>query len=617
MSLQLYDSFNARNYTPAQVAQTFISSEDYEDLWRNEHTVVLGPRGSGKTTLFKMLTIQALYSWSNVMAEKLKKDRPFTAIFVPTDMHWHHQLMHAEKYLQAAPRFSLAASRAAVTTSVLLAVTRTLQDRITFELTSHVHQEAELCNILIKEWMLPKLIPCLDMVALALKSRIGEIRRVVNHVIDRGVTDENIPTVPEYFHLDYFSQLDIACSAFDAIYKQPRSAKWAICLDELELAPEWLQDQAFSEQRSSEEKYLIKLSTSPIPKTLGKTESRPKQDVRLICLWNHVNRRGDGFDEELAKCFLGRKLGSNITPEMLLGKSDLVLQPEEHTTKYARGSAEWQLFKTIATWDNSFRALLESAGVNPDDPVTENISVRDSLLRKAKPVAMLRNAFLKPSIHGRVSLRSRKLGTIYHGREAVYQIADGNPRRLIGILGDLCSKRLSSTDASPQRLSNNEQAEILTRASLHFAGYVHALPGGNTLLGGNNIDLSTLLRTIGDYFRGRLLGPDFPLDPVGSFQVDSHINDKVVELLRLGVYHGALVYVDPVPDTIETSLRGKRFRLSYMLAPLNKLPLTLYDPISLSSILRSSFRLRVKRVLPEMIQQREFGLKIESEHETS
>jgi len=87
MSSQLYDSFNARNYTPSQVAETFISSEDFETLWRNEHTVLLGPRGSGKTTLFKMLTVQALYSWSHPLAEKLKSRKPFTAIFVPTDSH--------------------------------------------------------------------------------------------------------------------------------------------------------------------------------------------------------------------------------------------------------------------------------------------------------------------------------------------------------------------------------------------------------------------------------------------------------------------------------------------------------------------------------------------------
>jgi len=380
------------------------------------------------------------------------------------------------------------------------------------------------------------------------------------------------------------------------------------------LAPLWLQDRAFSEQRSSEEKYLIKLSTSPIPKTLGSTESRPKQDVRLICLWNYANRRGDGFDEELAKCYVQRKLGSEITPESLLGTSSLVLETEEDKSKYAHGSAEWGLFKSIASWDESFRTILEKAGVDPNDPFTDDPAIRDSILRKAKPVAVLRNAFMKPSLQGRVFLRSRKLGTIYYGREAVYRIADGNPRRLIGIMGDLCAK--VPNGANRPRLSKNDQADVLTRASIHFDGYIHALPGGNTIFGRNNIDLSTLLKSIGDFYRKRLLGPEFPLDPLGSFQVDSHINEKVVELLRLGVYHGALVYVDPVPDTIETSLRGKRFRLSYMLSPRHKLPLTLYDPISLSKILSSSFRLRIQRVLPDLIQQRELGLTIESENET-
>lgn len=85
----------------------------------------------------------------------------------------------------------------------------------------------------------------------------------------------------------------------------------------------------------------------------------------------------------------------------------------------------------------------------------------------------------------------------------------------------------------------------------------------------------------------------------------------MLDLLRLGVYHGAVVHVDPIPDVIETSLRGKRFRLSYMLAPLNKLPLTLHDSTSLSAILQSSSRLRLRRVLPAIVEQRELPLPTE------
>jgi energy-coupling factor transporter ATP-binding protein EcfA2 len=608
MNPYFYESFNARNYTPEQVAETFIPNEDYENLFRNEHTVVLGPRGSGKTTLFKMLTVQALYAWAHPTAELLRKERPFTAIYVPTDMHWHHQLKHAEEHLQLAPRFSAAASRAAVTTSILLAVARTFQSRLKYEISNSPISEAELCAALIKEWDLSKVLPCLDAVILALKSRIGEIRRLVNEAIFRNSPDETIQIVPSYFHTDFFAQVDIACSTFDHLYRPTQGPKWAICLDELELAPAWLQSLAFSQQRSTDENYLIKLSTSPIPRALGSTESRPNQDLRLISIWNHANRQTDKFAEELALSILQRRLGVKASPEALFGRSDLVLEAEESVKKYERGSPEWILFRELATWDTTFNQMLMDHGLDPSDPVSDAAAVRDAFLRKAKPVAMLRRAFLKPTGEGKLSLRSRKLGTIYYGKDAIYRISDGNPRRLIGILGDLCSALGRPNLELAQPLSENEQAEVLTRASLHFSGYVHALPGGTTSLEGHDIDLATLLRVIGDFFRQKLLGSQFLLDPPGTFTVDSHINDKIIELLRLGVYHGALVHVDPVPDTIETSLRGKRFRLSYMLAPLYKLPLRIHESISLTSVLRSSGRLRVRRAIDAISQQSELKL---------
>jgi hypothetical protein len=602
----LYETFNARNYTPGQVAATFITNPDYEDLWRNEHTVVLGPRGSGKTTLFKMLTVQALYSWDTAFAKGLRNRRPFTAIYVPTDMHWHHQLKHAQEHLIFAPKFSNAASRAAVTTSVLLAVAKTFQDRLAYESPSAAEKETELCKALFKEWLLPQVLPLLDLVTLGLKSRIAEIRRLINQVAFQKLTDPEIHP-PDYFHLDYFASMDVACSWFDSLFKLTQSPKWALCFDELELAPPWLQSLAFSQQRSSEEKYLVKLSTSPLPSMLGTTEARPKQDLRLIAIWNYPGRRSDDFAENLARSVLSRRLERNVSPQELFGTSELILQAEEGVEKYTRGSAEWRLFRDLSAWDPSVKTLLTRAGLDPADPFTSDISIRDSLLRKAKPVAVLRSAFLKPQSHGRVSLRSRKLATIYFGKEAIYRVSDGNPRRLIGILGDLAAKVTCDDAGNIRRLAPNEQAEVIERASKQFQGYVHALPEGTVVLGEHTLDLATLVKAIGTYFRQRLLGPEFPLDPVGSFRVDSNLNDKVVELLRLGVYHGAIVHVDPVPDTIETSLRGKRFRLSYMLAPSHRLPLTLYEPVSLSLILRSSQRLRVKRALPEMVQQQELG----------
>jgi hypothetical protein len=607
----LIESFNARNYTPAQVAETFIRNDDYDLLWRNEHTVVLGPRGSGKTTLFKMLTVQALYSWQAADAVRLRKERPFTAIYVPTDMHWHHQLKHAEELLITAPNFSAAASRAAVTTSVLLGINRTFKDRVAFELSGTSTHLTELCSLLITNWLLPKTLPNLDMLNLALKARISEIRRLVNRAIRLKSTDSDV-AAPEYFDLDYLAALDYACTAFDTIFNLGDACKWAVCFDELELAPAWLQELALSQQRSSEDKYLIKVSTSPLPSTLGTTEAQPKHDVRLISIWNYSGRRSDDFFDRLATSVIERRLGRRISPKQLFGRSELPTDENESVTKYTRGSAEWTLLRDVSNWDVGLRDLLQRYKIDPSNPTTDNIHLRDTLLRKVKPVALIRHAFLKPRTKGTgVVLRTRKLSTIYHGCEAIYRICDGNPRRLIGIVGDLCANLKGASANQQERLSQNEQAEVLTRASKHFLGYIHALPGGIAQWGEHYLDLVTVLKAIATYFRQELLGREFPLDPNGSFTVDSHVSDKLITLLRLGVYHGAIVHVDPIPDTIETNLRGKRFRLSYMLAPGQRLPLTLYDPVSLSGILRNSPRLRVRRVLPMAITV-QMGLPLES-----
>jgi hypothetical protein len=544
-----------------------------------------------------MLTVQALYSWDDPAAISLRTSRPFTAIYVPTDMHWHHQLRHGESQLsKLSPEVSLAVSRCAVTTSILLAVVKTFQARVRYEGVQESNEEELVAKELIKSWMLEKTLPRFEVVALALKNRISKIRAFINALTSQTHFSGVPIQIPEYFHLDYFAAMDHACSAFDLYFNMPQSNKWALCLDEMELAPDWLQSLAFSQVRSSDQSYLIKLSTSPIPSVSGDTGAQPRQDFQLISIWNHTGRDSESFAEQLSNSILKRRYGKNITADSIMGKSRIVPSNDFETAKYERGSFEWNLFKDLASWDPSFRKLLHNSAIDPDDPVCELIATRDAILRKAKPIAMFRAAFLKMRHDGKIWFRSRKSsGGVYCGTKAVYRISDGNPRRLIGIINDLLARVQTNGDGQPIPLSENEQDDVLNKASSQFLGYVNALPGGSAKLGAERLDLATVLKAIATYFRQSMLGDEFTLDPKGSFIVDSKLNPQLVELIRLGVYHGAIVHVDPLPDTIETSVVGKRFRLSYMLAPTTRLPLMLYASVSLATILRASNRLRIRK----------------------
>jgi hypothetical protein len=71
--------------------------------------------------------------------------------------------------------------------------------------------------------------------------------------------------------------------------------------------------------------------------------------------------------------------------------------------------------------------------------------------------------------------------------------------------------------------------------------------------------------------------------------VDSKTSEPILEVLTQALNAGALVYVpDDDGQLILTSLRGKRFRLSYLLAPLYGFPVRLGKDVALSALLRSN-----------------------------
>src|SRR5207249_10789631 len=111
------------------------------------------------------------------------------------------------------------------------------------------------------------------------------------------------------------------------------------------------------------------------------------------------------------------------------------------------------------------------------------------------------------------------------------------------------------------------------------------LPQSVRLVNGKQLALVDLLDAIGRYFFDRMVRGPFPVDPIGSFVVDSGATDALVELIEVGVTQGAIVHVDSDWHVVAPNARNGRFRLSFMLSPTYRLPLRLYDPIALSTCL--------------------------------
>ena len=95
-----------------------------------------------------------------------------------------------------------------------------------------------------------------------------------------------------------------------------------------------------------------------------------------------------------------------------------------------------------------------------------------------------------------------------------------------------------------------------------------------------------LLQKVGEYFHNRLVVDKFIEDPPMSFTVDDAVSQHEEIALQGAMNLGAIVCYESV-DGIGgyKSLKGKRFRLAYILAPEFKLPLRKSKAINLSTIL--------------------------------
>ncbi len=243
-------TLNARNLSFKAVAETFVVNEHFGRLRSNSHTLLVGTRGSGKTTLFKMLTYRALSKWNDEHAHETLRGLPFWAVYIPTDSQW-------ERELKALPTVEGSHSLlwAAITTNVFHGFTEALQDALDrdfpgMDSANGRDPQQELARAAVKHWMLPPTtLADLDGVLLALSDRVSEIAACARRL--REARGGPRPDMPPYVHLDFLAALLPVCETLRIMFPAVQQRKWALCFDELEILPRALEQELLDKRRGS------------------------------------------------------------------------------------------------------------------------------------------------------------------------------------------------------------------------------------------------------------------------------------------------------------------------------------------------------------------------------
>src|SRR5207253_8609713 len=119
-------------------------------------------------------------------------------------------------------------------------------------------------------------------------------------------------------------------------------------------------------------------------------------------------------------------LGSEESARGVFGPSLFAREERigEDNDVYGRRSEIWESMVRLARRDPSFTRYLTNEGLNPNDPVSDDVRKRDECLRKIKPIVLLREAHYKGVDREH---RSRKSSVLYAGEETIYAMSEGNP----------------------------------------------------------------------------------------------------------------------------------------------------------------------------------------------
>ena len=424
--------------------------------------------------------------------------------------------------------------------------------------------------------------------------RMADIRQLAQSLVDRSDAREHVRS-DEYAFLRYHFLDEVICAV--TLFNDDAGeseARWALCFDELEIAPDWVSDQLFRSIRSTDERILIKMAMSPVstrayPSIFEHvTGASTLNDFDTIRLWYTDKLEPLRFCQDMWAAVVKRKAHSALTPHDVLGYSQTEFRTSNRTSArsaYEISSDMMASFERLSKSDASFAAYLAREKIVLDKLQHLPPERFAATIRKVAPIVVFRDYFRAGDEHKR-SLRSRKISSVYSGADSVFAVTEGNPRWFLLIVNEMLDKAAESN----WKISKEEQAEILSNAAGRFLAMLKTLPVPQASVGSTKVSLLGVLDRVGRHFEQKILIDDFNPDPEGTLSPSLVTTPReLAALLDIAVNAGALIYLPGQRDElILRSVAGKRFRLSYLLLPLFRVPIRKGRAVSLHRILKLS-----------------------------
>lgn len=568
---KLFSVGEAGRYSREELVQTFVPTDTYRQLLTIGNQIILGSRGSGKTTLTKMLAHEYMAASDDRDIKDLIAERTFLGIYVATGTSWVGALRN-KGWLEDSPEAEHE-FQWRVNLSVCFSFLRTLRSCIATYCPEEQKYELErdIVTEIREVWGCPRNpVSSLDDLHRCLRSIEGTGR---SHSRLGDSTNVEQAKGGSVFDRDLFMPLLHAMEVADSLLSLPEAPHWVLCIDEAEFLTTTHHRILNSYMRSGASKLCFKITTLPYHHADCETNLGvpivPTDDFDYVYIdkdpvMAYSNKRPE---ESGARCpdfvtsmFHKRASASNyefehISLHALLGDSLLLDEPSGFAdTEFL---AELQSLATEKTYERAQRLYQES---RPE--------YYDQIKRKLSGAILLKKRLMEQRPGSKLD--------IYSGEKMFIRCSDYSPRRIVQLLGSLLeaidyqlpTEQESAETPFIKEVVQNEVLEIFSERTLKRAQSVRGV--GPLRAGRVGRNLYTLLKLVGRYMKQRFREEKLTTDPIFSIEVPSNVPPGFARLVKIAVAYGFLYpHVkekdpDPLPRIGEEKAA---LHFAYALAP--------------------------------------------------
>src|ERR1051325_2780543 len=546
----------ARAGSAAKILSEFFPTSAFWSLFNNQHEILLGTRGSGKTFLLRMMSYTLLRDFVDDRARSIVKDKSFICFYIPLHLEFLASLAGQEcaeedklEYFQfafncAAAKALLTEVRALLTDCYAEPAKRLVAEDAVIQLCSDIwfgSRSNQTTTVRDLQWQIEQLFATTPFWKNARSPAMPLARPILAPIVS------------------------LLARLNEKLGLNADTTSWVACVDEAEFLKTSFLRCINAFLRTEKRPLVLKMATLPFKHTTLETSS---DGVFIEPNGNDFNYRQVDLDCEstdfigltdyICKVRLERVCcPSDTTLETFLGKMG-----NDDLIDYYRDEMGAEEASDSVLLERIIESLSPIRQRNYRGVKTEPEKVDRPYLHRFMPVYFARRMRLE-------NKKGARTAAWFAGPTTIRRVADGNPRRFIQI-----GRHLVET-ARSHELTPRKQHRFLTDFCKRYFEDIEGYPECGPFL-------KKIIESVGELLSDRVHG-QYMVDSGCAFFIDSKLLD--VGLIETTVKF-AIDYALIIPDT-ETFLGDldskSNLRLSYVFAVYYWLPMRKGEPPVLRS----------------------------------